>query len=97
MANGININPFRPQNTGQNLTIGVTSVSSSAIGTQTFAVRLSATGNCHVAIGRAAVVTDMLVKSTDPAIEVAVRGGETVSVIQDAASTGTLNVVEMTH
>lgn len=97
MANGININPFRPQNTGKNLTIGAASVASTGVGTQTWAVRLSATGNCHVAINRAAAATDMLVKSTDPAIIVAIRPGETVNVIQDAASTGTLNVVEMTH
>lgn len=97
MANGININPFRQTGSGQNLTIGAADVASSAIGSETFAVQLSATGNCHVAIGRAAVATDMLVKATDPPIVIAARQGETIHVIQDASATGTLNVVELTH
>ena len=91
---------WRPKKgTGQNLTIGAASVASTAVGSQTYAVRLSATGNCHVAFGPAptAVATDMLVKSTDRALDVAVSPGDKIAVIQDAASTGTLNIVELTH
>lgn len=90
---------WRPINgTGQSLTIGATSVTSAAFGTQTYAIRLSATGNCHVAFnGATAVSTDLLVKSTDYPETYRVTPGEKVSVIQDGASTGTLNVIEMTH
>lgn len=64
------------------------------------AVQLSASGgNCHIATGPNpfAGTTDMLVKSTDPPLVVAVVEGDLVSVTQDAASVGTLNVQPVTH
>ena len=84
---------------GQNLTIGAASVTSTAFGSQTYAVRLTATGNCHVRIGQnpTAVGTDLLLKSTDPSIIIACAPADKVAVIQDATATGTLNVIEMTH
>lgn len=84
---------------GQNLAIGAASVASAAVGSQTYAVRLSATGTCHVAIGvgPTAVATDMLIKSTDIPLDVAVAPGSKVAVIQDGSSTGNLNLVELTH
>lgn len=96
---GMTITPWRPRNdaAGQNLTLGSASVASTAVGAQTYAVQLSATGNCHVAVGRAAVATDMLVKATDPPLQIAVGPGSTVNVITDGTSTGTLNLVELTH
>lgn len=96
---GMQIALFRPRNdvAGQNLALGATSVASVAVGVQTYAVRLSATGNCHVAVGRAAVVTDMLVKATDPPLHLAVGPNSTVNVIQDGTATGTLNLVELTY
>lgn len=88
-----------PSVAGQNLTIGAASVASAAVSSQTHAVRLTATGNCHVRIGQSptAVATDLLLKSTDPSIILACGATDKVAVIQDAASTGTLNVIEMTH
>lgn len=100
MANWIPISPFRPiVGSGQNLTIGAASVASNAVGLHTYAVQLSATGNCHVRIDSSpvAVATDMLIKSTDDPLQVKVGPGDKIAVIQDAAATGTLNIVELTH
>lgn len=94
------ISPARPiAGTGQNLTLGAASVQSGAVGAHTYMVQLSATGNCHVEIGAAptALATSMLIKASDPPLLVKVAPGEKIAVIQDGASTGTLNVVEMTH
>lgn len=84
---------------GQNLTIGAASVASAAVGVATYAVRVTATGNCHITRGTAPVATaiDFLLKATDPGITIGIRPGEKIAVIQDAASTGTLNIVEITH
>lgn len=86
--------------TGQNLTLGAASVPSTAFGSQTYAIRVTSSGNCHLAIGSgtpAAVATDLMLKATDPAAYFRVAPGEKIAVIQDAASTGTVNVVELTH
>jgi hypothetical protein len=100
MSNWVPISPIRPQVgiAGQNITIGASSVQSAAVNAQTYMVRLSATGNCHVAIGTnpTAAATDMLLKATDPAWLVKVAPGEKIAVIQDGASTGTLNISEQT-
>jgi hypothetical protein len=100
MANWVPLSPARPQVgiPGQNLTIGASSVQSAAVNAQTYMVRLSSTGNCHVAIGMnpTASATDMLVKATDSPWLVKVAPGEKIAVIQDGASTGTLNIVEQT-
>lgn len=99
MASWVPIAPWRPLGgTGQNLTIGAANVASSPIADATQAVQLSAIGgNCHVAIGQAATATDMLVKASDPPLVVRVGKGDTINVIQDQSSTGTLNVIEVTH
>lgn len=97
---GMQISPWRViAGTGQALTVGAADVTSTAVGAQTYAVRLSTTGNCHVAIGNApaAASTDALIKASDPPQVFAIGPGQKVSVIQDAASTGTLNLVELTH
>jgi hypothetical protein len=100
MANWVPLSPSRPQVgiAGQNLTLGASSVQSAAFNAQTYMVRLSATGNCHVAIGTnpTATATDMLVKATDGPWLVKVAPGEKIAVIQDGASTGTLNLSEQT-
>lgn len=86
--------------TGQNLTIGAASVPSVAFGSQTYAVRVTASGNCHLTFGTGtpvAVATDLMLKSTDPAAFFRVAPGEKIAIIQDTASTGTVNVVELTH
>lgn len=100
MAGWVPLSPMRPQVgvAGQNLTLGAASVQSAAFNAQTYAVRLSATGNCHVAIGMnpTAAATDMLIKGTDSPWLVKVAPGEKIAVIQDGASTGTLNISEQT-
>ena len=94
------LSPWRPiPGTGQNLTIGAASVQSTAFNTYTQAVQISSTGNCHIQVGQSptAVATDMLVKASDPPYIVRVENGAKIAVIQDGASTGTLNVIEVTH
>lgn len=85
--------------TGQNLTVGAASVSSTAVGSETHMVRLSATTNCHVRTGNGtvtAVATDMLVKTTDGPLIIGIGPGDKIAVIEDSAA-GTLNIVEMTY
>lgn len=95
------ISPWRPiAGSGQNITVGASSTqAANAIGDNAQAIQISTTGTCHVAIGAdpTAVGTDMLVKSTDDPLIVRVAPGEKVAVIQDGSSTGTCNIVEMTH
>ncbi len=98
------ISPWRPiAGTGQNITIGASSVSSTAFdasGENAQAIQISAIGgNCHVAQGIAptAAATDMLVKASDPPLILRIAPGEKLAVIQDGASTGTLNIIELTH
>lgn len=97
----LTISPFRPiAGTGQNVTVGATSApSTNAFGASTFAIQVSTTGNCHVAIAQSPVATgtDMLVKASDPPLLLKVAPGEKIAVIQDGASTGTCNVIEVTH
>jgi hypothetical protein len=95
------VSPWRPlAGKGQNLTIGAASVASTAFGDSVQAVQISAIGgNCHVAVSTAptAVTTDMLVKATDPPLIVRIAPGEEIACIQDGSSTGTLNIIEITH
>lgn len=100
----LTIAPWRPiAGTGQNITIGAASVASAAFdqnGENAQAVQVSAVGgNCHVAVGTnpTALATDMLVKASDPPIIIRIAPGEKLAVIQDGASTGTLNIIELTH
>ena len=101
MAHWVPISPVRPiTGTGQNLTVGATNQSSTAFGTSTFAVYVSTTGNCHLRLGTGTVTaaaTDLLVKASDPPLLLKVAPGEKIAVIQDGASTGTCNVIEVTH
>jgi hypothetical protein len=97
------ISIWRPiSGAGQNLTLGGSSVASTAFdpnadGYQ--AVLVSATGNCHIAVGTnpTATATDMLVKSSDPPFVLRIAPGEKIAVIQDGAATGTLNLIPATH
>lgn len=91
--------------TGQNLTIGASVVTSAAVGSQTYAVRLTATGNCHVQFGNASQTAptagnlqkETLLKSTDYSQIFAIAPSSVIYVVQDGASTGTLQVQEMEH
>jgi hypothetical protein len=95
------IAPWRPiAGAGQNLTIGAASVATTAIANNAQAVQLSAIGgNCHVAIDKTptALATDMLIKASDPPLVVRIGTGDEIACIQDASSTGTLNVIPVTH
>jgi hypothetical protein len=95
------ISPWRPvAGTGQNIAIGATSTASTnAVGPNTQAVFVSATGNCHLRIAPnpTAVATDMLIKATDPPIVLKVAPGDKIAVIQDGSSTGNCNMIEATH
>jgi hypothetical protein len=93
------ISPWRPlAGKGQNITLG-SSTQSTAFADNVQAVQISATGNCHIAVGSnpTATQTDMLVKATDPPIVVRIYPGEIIAVVQDGSSTGTCNLVEVTH
>ncbi|MGN6652116.1 hypothetical protein [Trinickia sp.] len=96
------LSPWRPiPGSGQNITIGASSTqATNAVGDNAQAIQISAIGgNCHVAIGQnpTAGAADMLVKASDPPLVVRVTPGEKIAAIQDGASTGTLNIVEVTH
>lgn len=85
--------------TGQTLALGAASVASSAFTNTTQFIQVSSLGNCHIEIGMTPVATanSLLVKATDDPLVVRVGPGEKLAVIQDGASTGNLNVVEMTY
>ena len=70
---------------------------STAFGAQTFAVRLVVTGNCHVEFGVAptATGTSMLITPSNLGEPFTVNPGSKVAVIQDGASTGICNIVEI--
>lgn len=101
MAAWVPISPWRPiAGSGQNIVIGASSVqATNAVGDNAQAIQISSTGNCHVAIGTnpTATSSDMLVKASDPPLVIRVTPGEKIAAIQDGASTGNLNIVEMTH
>lgn len=80
----------------QNVAIGGSSTQSAAFATSTSRVRLSATGACHIALGTNPTATATSTYLPANVVEfVEVLGGEKVAVIQDGASTGNLNVTEL--
>lgn len=92
--------PFRPiEGAAQNVAVGAASVQSTVLGAATYAVRVSTTGDCHIRFGQnpTALGTDLLLKASDPGAIFRANPGEKIAVIQNAASTGTLNIVELTH
>lgn len=94
------VSPPRPiAGTGQTLAIGAASVASAAFGPGVQMIMVSATGNCHIAIGSAptAVATDLLIKATDPPLALKIAPGDKIAVIQDGTATGNLYVVQATH
>lgn len=81
----------------QSIAIGAASVASAAVGQQTYEVLLSATGNCHVAIGNgvAATAASTYLPANVQPLKIGIRPGNTVSVIQDGTSTGNLSITEL--
>lgn len=93
------ISIWRPiPGTGQNVTFSGTSAQSTAFTDTQQAVQISATANCHVAVGvnPTATTKDMLIKASDPPYIMRVQVGEVLAVIQDTAG-GTLNIIPVTH
>lgn len=84
---------------GQILALGSASVMSAPFGSQTFAVRLAATGACHVEFGVAPVATasSPLIAANAVGEYFKVQPGEKVAVIQDGAATGNLSIVEVSR
>lgn len=94
----IGTTPFRYNNT-QVVAYTATPGTSSAVGSQTYAVKLVATTACHVKIsaaGTAAAATDTYIAANAPAEYVGVSPSDKVSVIQDASG-GNLYVTELTY
>lgn len=97
------LRPWRPiDGTGQStaFTAGAAAAVTNAMDSQTYAVRLCATGgDCLVRIsnaGTAATATnDVYVKSTDMPVEIGCQPGEKISVW--GIGTGTLFCVDLTH
>lgn len=81
------------------LVIGAASVQlGAAINKQTYAVRLSGTGNFHYMVGVNAVATAKSPLLSAGQVEyVAISPGDTVAIIQEAGSSGNVTVTEMTH
>lgn len=95
---GMGTNPFRYNNT-QVVAYTGTAGTSSAVGSQTYAVKLVATTNCHVKIsnaGIAALATDTYIAGNAPAEYVCVSPSDKISVIQDSAG-GNLYITELTY
>ncbi len=93
--------PWRPiDGSGQAIAYTLAGTAASApVGAHTYAVRLSCiTGNCMVRINNGKVATaalDVLLKTTDPAIELKIAPGQVVEVYGIAA--GTLYMCELTY
>lgn len=95
---GIGTNPFR-YGTVQKVAYTGTAGTSSAVGSQTYAVRLVASTACHVnisAAGTAATATDGYIAANAPAEYVCVSPGDKISAIQDASG-GNLWITELTY
>lgn len=93
--------PISPWKLGkaQTVAIGAASASSVAVGTETRAVLISATANCHIRVGhptQTAVAADTLILNSYPPLVFGCAPGDVVAVIQDSAA-GTLYVTELTH
>lgn len=85
----------------QNIAIGAASVkATNAFTAQTYAIRVASTGACHIRIGDtnvAAVATDTIISASQVGELIGVAPGQFIAAIQDGASTGNLNITEMTR
>lgn len=93
--------PISPWKLGavQKVTVGASHAETSAFtSTQTRAVLLVATTDCHIRIekGAVAAATDTLLKAAHPPIVLGCTPEQVVSVIQDTAG-GFLYVTELSH
>jgi len=83
----------------QIVALGAASVASTAVGLQTYAVRISSTGACHIAIGGApvAVAANTLIAAGQVGEVFGIAPGQKVAVIQDGSATGNCSITELTH
>lgn len=77
--------------------IGASAVASTAVGNGCYAVMISSTGACHFAVGSIATANSAYLPANVAPLIVGARPGETVSVIQDAASTGNVSISDVTY
>lgn len=79
-------------------TSGTSAQNSPAFGSNTRALLLSCTADCHVRTGQnpTAVSTDTLVKAAWPPIVIGIGQNDLIAVIQDASG-GSLYVTELSH
>lgn len=95
---GIGNNPFR-WGAAQSKAFSGVSASCTAVGTETYAVRLIATAGCHVHVaqpGVAATTSDSYIAGFAVPEYVCVGPGDVVSVIQHSG-VGTLYLTELTY
>lgn len=85
--------------TTQKIALGAASVASTAFGKATYAIRVVATGNCHIETGPAptATASSAYIAANQRGETFAVNPEEKIAVIQDASATGDLYVTELTR
>lgn len=91
---------FQQPQVTQAIALGAASVASAnPFGAQTWAIRVVATGNCHIDIGKApvATATSALVAASQKAEYIKVCPGDKIAVIQDGTATGNLFVTELSQ
>ena len=83
----------------QKLAIGAASVSSTAFGAQTYAIRVAASGACHIELGPSPVATasSAFVAPNVRGEFIGVSPGEKLAVIDDGTVAGNLYITELSR
>lgn len=100
MSGSMPISPWKMITPAVTTGIGASSQSTTAAPAGCHAALIAATGDCHIRISATsgtAVNTDTLIRSAYPPLVFGVSPGDVVSVIQDAAATGSVYVTWLTH
>lgn len=96
---GMGNNPFR-WSTAQSVSYTASSATATAVGTETFAVRLVSTTACHVHVAQPAVAAsataDTYLAGSSIPEYICVSPGDIITVVQDSAN-GKLSIVELTY
>jgi len=99
MSKWLPIAPWKPvAGSGQKVAFTGVSAQSAAVGTQTHAVLLAATSDCHVEFGSnpTATATSCFIKGGTAPIPLAIGSGMKIAVVQDTAA-GNLFITELSH
>ena len=90
---------FQQPQVTQQIALGAASVASNAFGPQTWAIRVVATGNCHIDIGASptASASTAYVAANQKPEYIRVSPGDKIAVIQDGSATGDLYVTELSQ